>query len=364
MPMNDFLRRLTILGLIPRQPDWSQPASHQAEQRQTSASASRMSLSSGKVSALVLHQQISAQGFRGNLRAVQRDLVYLQTLFPDLCNDAARAGGQGWFWRGDAPIMDLPALDPALALAFVLARDLLRPLLPPILLNRLGPHFKAADRVLAEAGTPGLAAWKDRVRVIPQGQPLIPARVDPRVMEVVQMALLEGKRFRGRYMGRDRDGAEYEFNPLGLVYRERVIYLVATLWNYTDPRQFALHRFEQAEPMDRASTPPQGFDFGSYIDSGAFQYVDPEAAPIELRLRMTVEAAAHLHETPLSLDQGITDDDDAAGWVRVSARLLETEQLYWWLLGFGAQVEVLQPQSLRERMVENLRLWVNVYGIG
>ena len=112
--MNDFLRRLTILSLIPRR-------------------------RSGKVSAPLLLDTVREMGFQGNARAVQRDLVFLAKLFPDLRNDAARSGGLGWFWAQDAAVMDLPALDPALALTFVMARDLLAPLLPPLPLQRLSP---------------------------------------------------------------------------------------------------------------------------------------------------------------------------------------------------------------------------------
>ena len=72
-----------------------------------------------------------------------------------------------------------------------------------------------------------------------------------------------------------------------------------------------------------------------------------EGEMIKLVLRMKRPAAAHLYETPLSEDQVITDDE-REGWVRVEATVCETSQLRWWLLGFGGQVEVLQPEFLRE----------------
>jgi predicted DNA-binding transcriptional regulator YafY len=251
-----------------------------------------------------------------------------------------------------------------MALTFVMARDLLTPLLPPLLLRRLEPYFDAAHQVLAAAGAPGLTGWKDRVQVIPEGQPLLHAPINPDIMTVIQTALLDGTRFKGRYRPRGGDLAEYEFNPLGLVFRERIVYLVATLWDYADPRQFAMHRFKQAAPLAQAATYPDGFDLDTYIEAGAFEYpnAEPEAAAgTSLRLRMSVGAATHLHETPLSEDQVISDDPDDPSWVRVTATLRETEQLYWWLLGFGAQVEVLGPARLRERMVSNAEALLELY---
>jgi hypothetical protein len=47
----------------------------------------------------------------------------------------------------------------------------------------------------------------------------------------------------------------------------------------------------------------------------------------------------------LSTDQIITPLADSQ-WVR--ATVADTDQLRWWLLGFGNQVEVLEPVELRE----------------
>jgi predicted DNA-binding transcriptional regulator YafY len=51
---------------------------------------------------------------------------------------------------------------------------------------------------------------------------------------------------------------------------------------------------------------------------------------------------------PLADDQRIVTDD--AGAVRVSAIVLDTKELRWWLLGFGDQVTVLDSARLREQM--------------
>ncbi len=54
-----------------------------------------------------------------------------------------------------------------------------------------------------------------------------------------------------------------------------------------------------------------------------------------------------MQETRLSEDQKIEDLGDHE-WVRVTASVLNTQQLRWWLLGFGAYVQVLEPLELRE----------------
>lgn len=103
---------------------------------------------------------------------------------------------------------------------------------------------------------------------------------------------MEDRQFRGRYQRRDGDVAEYDFHPLGLVFRESVVYLVATVWDYQDPRHYALHRFEQCELKAERSNRPPGFKLDAYVQAGGFDYVDPQAPKMRLRVRFDA-ATAH-----------------------------------------------------------------------
>ena len=86
---------------------------------------------------------------------------------------------------------------------------------------------------------------------------------------------LDGRRFAADYRSRANDADEvktYEVNPLGLVVRGNLLYLVCTLWDYQDIRQLALHRVLTANPTDKPVTRPGGFNLDAYIQSGEFQY--------------------------------------------------------------------------------------------
>ena len=58
----------------------------------------------------------------------------------------------------------------------------------------------------------------------------------------------------------------------GWLFRDGVTYLVATLRDYDQVRQLALHRFRDASPMTEKVTPPKGFKLDHYINQGAFDY--------------------------------------------------------------------------------------------
>jgi predicted DNA-binding transcriptional regulator YafY len=177
---------------------------------------------------------------------------------------------------------------------------------------------------------------------------------------VVYEALLTGKRFTADYRSRTNDTDEiksYEVNPLGLVARGNLLYLVCTLWNYQDIRQLALHRVTNATHTDVAVTKPDGFDLDRYIEQGEFQY--PVGPMIEFKAKFGRAAAVHLYETPLSEDQSIEEIE--GGYVIITATVRDTAQLDWWLAGFGSMVEVQEPPELRRRMIEAIASLNAVY---
>lgn len=85
----------------------------------------------------------------------------------------------------------------------------------------------------------------------------------------------------------------------------------------------------------------------------------PGEITINLKAFFDKYAAAHLHESPLSQTQTITDQED--GRVLVEAEVVETQQLRWWLLSFGEHVEVVSPKSLRKEFAEITRNMASHY---
>lgn len=137
-----------------------------------------------------------------------------------------------------------------------------------------------------------------------------------------------------------------------MVVVDKILYLVGTLWEYTDIKQFALHRFKHLEVSDQASVQLEDFTLKNYIDSGHFEYIANVDDPtIQLKLKLTHWLARHLSENPLSEDQIIEQVDNEN---RLSATIKNTHQLRWWLLGLGLDVEVLEPAELRKEFQQTL----------
>ena len=300
-----------------------------------------------QITARELNDRVEAEGFVVSKRTVERDLLSLSEIFPLLANERSRP--YGWSWSKDAEAFALPGMSPLQALTLELAHDHLATLLPASLLGTLAPYFKCAEGVLSSGdGVKKLASWRKKFAIVPPNQPLIPPNYPEEIIEAVHAALLSEQQLEISYESREQGETKtYPVHPLGLVQRGAVTYLVATLYDYTDIRLLAVHRIQSAQVLEQPAKIPKKFDLAKYISQGAFGF--EESGEIKLVVRFTTPAAEHLWETPLSLDQQI--EPDQPGWVRVQATVPDTAQLRWWLLGFGDQVEVLEPTSLRGTFV-------------
>lgn len=147
---------------------------------------------------------------------------------------------------------------------------------------------------------------------------------------------------------------------MGLIQRGQVLYLACTIKTYADIRLLALHRTRAASVLELPAVSPIGFDLDTYLASGAMGWSTNK--PITLIASFTPEAGNHLQETPLSEDQSIEQLPD--GRLEVKATVLETQQLLWWLLGFGDGVEVMAPQALRDTIIGKVNRLVERYADG
>ena len=284
-----------------------------------------------------IQQRLEREGVQVSLRTIQRDLNQLAERFPLEGNGASP---QGWRWRADAQISSLPHISTSQAVTFLMVEEHLRHLLPPSLLDELRPWFDMAQRAVSHSDNQG-RHWLDCVRIIPPTQPLIPPTVNRQAQQVIYEGLLANKQIKVSYQRRyDKVAAEYILNPLGIVQRGHIIYLICTRHDDDKIRLFALQRFNSAELLKDAAVTPEGFDLDDYLETGALGFGQGET--IRLKALFTKAVGDHLYESKLSQDQVISETDD--GRLCVEATVQYTQQLIWWLRGFGDAVEVLEPK--------------------
>ena len=292
-----------------------------------------------------LQETLQREGIEISLRTIQRDLNQISQRFPIESNKTVP---QGWRWRSDAPIQSLPHMTSSQAVTFMMVEEHLNHLLPPSLIDEMTPWFDLARRSLSNQNN--VRQWINRVRIVPATQPLIPPLVERHAQQAIYEGLLQDKQLECIYQPRLSIATEektYILNPLALVQKGAVIYLICTRFDKTDIQTFALHRFKSAKVLESRALHPVDFNIDKYIESGALGFRVDYSKPtenIQIKLTMSELDATYFEECQLSTDQTIVKLDDNT--TVVSATVPYTSQLVWWLRGFGKIIQNIEPKFL------------------
>lgn len=315
-PKDRLFRHLALLRLIPRAPK--------------------------SISTTELLQRLKAENFDIDRRTLQRDLIGRLALdFPLLCDESQRP--YLWSFPKDTPQFDFPALDTPTALAFVLAESHLSKLLPPSVLSLLAHHFDLAHRQLQGLEHNNLAHWARRVRTLPNGKALQPAEVDATIWSQVATSLLEARQLEIIYLSRSKGNSKtLRIHPAGMISRHSVSYLIGTVEGYTDVRQFALHRIQQAACLDAPTREQPDFEIDHYIQSGGFNSPGP-VEHHELIADVSPQIAWLLNETPLGPKQRL-EPLQGSDWQRLRAMVPDDQETLWWMFGLGESVRLHEPK--------------------
>jgi predicted DNA-binding transcriptional regulator YafY len=301
-----------------------------------------------------LREQLADRGFDVDLRSVQRDLKELQKHFPLDHNDKGRP--HGWRWSAEAA-EGIASMSTPEALMVVLVQQHLKAALPLSMLEGFESLFERARQRLDRLGPrAGAGRWPTKVRAVPPGLATLHPPVDPAVQKAVTDALLLDRQIDALYApGPSGDPRAYRLQPLGLILRGSVTYLVACKGGSTSPALYALHRFRHADVRPDPVSLPSGFDLDAALRRGRGQFGIPAQGATSLKLVIACDAvlAALLAESPLAGDQQVCALGD--GRVEIRATVADSWELRWWLLGRGSQLEVLSPVALRREIAAQLQ---------
>ena len=294
---------------------------------------------SRKVSARELHEQLPADLGR-DLRTVQRQLDMLAQAFDIERDDSSKPYGYRWKERGAG--LSLPTLSEQESLLLALAEEHLRHLLPASLMKSMAGFFAQAHRQLeGPEGQHREREWLGKVRVVSQTQPLMAPKLAPGVFDIVSQALYLNRWLALEYRNADGRRSSIQVMPLGLAQQGPRLYLVCRYEGFDNERSLAMHRVLKAEMRAAEFRRPASFKLDRYDDDGRFGF--GEGKRIRLVFRIDKEAGRHLLETPLAADQEVKDLEDV---LEIAATVVDSEQLKWWLRGFGSAVSVIAPHGL------------------
>lgn len=298
-----------------------------------------------KITAGELQRQLHAEGFERDVRTIQRQLDQLSQHF-DIERDD-RTKPYGYQWKAKAPpSLALAHLTAKEALMLRLAEQHLHSLLPAHLLQSMEGFFAQA-RITLGPMTPARQEreWLNKVAVVSANQPLLPAEVQPGILETATEALFNNRWLDVMY--RRPDGymkkAPERIMPLALVQQGPTLYLIVHFHPYLDARHLAIHRISTLKDTGLTFDRPK-FDLTTYLQKDPFGYGKGES--IELKFQIARSAGLHLLGTRLSENQTVKEVGDDR--LEITAAVVYSERLIWWLRGFGGSINISSPLNIKK----------------
>lgn len=305
-----------------------------------------------KITVKELHFKLEKLGFPVTRRTIERDLDSLSRPFSLEVDN--RSKPYGWRFAVNMKFPGIPSLTSSEALTLIMIESYLKNVLPVAVTENLAHQFSAArDFFFKEHPDIKLQDWLNKVCVLSPGQPLLAPDTDYEIQRTVYDALLAGQQLEMTYLSTQSTEVRH-FDSVhlhGLVQYGVVIYMVVTINDYSDLRLLALHRVRSVLLKTDPITPVANYDLQKYINAGAFGFGEIGKS-IVAELKFFNGAGNHLIETRLSEDQLVNRIDTET--LVLTATVMQTTKFSWWLCGFGPDVEVLAPQSLRDSIADRL----------
>jgi predicted DNA-binding transcriptional regulator YafY len=279
-----------------------------------------------------LKRQLAEAGIDRDIRTIERQLETLSGHFGINRDESSKP--YRYCWDERAKGISLPTLTAQECLLLTLAEQQLGHLLPPRLMKSMSAFFSQAKRQLGEQPAARQEReWLKKVLVVSTSQPLLPPKVDNQVFEQVCSALYGDQWLTVEYHNAAGEDIKSRVMPLGLVQQGPRMYLVCRFEGYENERNLALHRIKSAKASSFTFKRPPEFDLKQYDDDGRFGYGNGDL--IKLTFRIEKGHGFHLLESPLSEDQQVCEEREH---YEISATVVDSEMLDWWLRGFGKAV--------------------------
>jgi len=247
------------------------------------------------------------------------------------------------FKLGDVPFTP----DEILALAF--GEDLLRVLEGTVFHDSIRSALAKIRAGLSPELSAYLARLGESFRVLPG-----PHKSYSHLRETIQLlneAVLDQRTVRMRYRT-GATGAEStrELDPYRIWYRGGGLYAVGHDHKSGELRTFAVDRIQTLEATDARFEVRSDFDFEAYIGDSFGVIAEPA---ITVRILFEPRWAGYVSERTWHPSQQL--EERPGGRVLLSMEAGGSAELRTWILSFGDGAEVLEPASLRESVVAELR---------
>jgi predicted DNA-binding transcriptional regulator YafY len=141
---------------------------------------------------------------------------------------------------------------------------------------------------------------------------------------------------------------DVELCPYHLLYNRRAWYVLGLSDLHQTVRTFKLNRIEELTTTGKCFLDGDNFDVYEYL--GKAWSMIPEGRMYDIKLRFLPKVANNVTEVKWHSTQKVTRNGD--GSATVEFRVDGLNEISWWILGYGDQVQVLAPKALRKKILQ------------
>ncbi len=234
----------------------------------------------------------------------------------------------------------------------------IKSMLPPTLRADVDSIFSS----LKQVNTKQTKLWRERFCYFQSEYPLIAPTVGNEFFKLIEEALLNKKDIAFTYQKRGvNNPTDYTSTPLGLFLNGNSFYLVGLVPGTLDDfRTYALHRIHSLKLTYSSAKTLDKFDIRSYVQQNARHFSGGNMHKVTLRIE-NYRGLHLIEESQLSSSQTIIARDDE--YTTITADVRDSHTFEWWLMKHANIIEVIAPSALRDKIIDNLRVSLSLYGI-
>jgi predicted DNA-binding transcriptional regulator YafY len=185
----------------------------------------------------------------------------------------------------------------------------------------------------------------------------------PALLPILQQAVWEDRALQIKYQAVEGEWFEGVVNAYALVAKANVLYLVAEK-RPGEFRNYRIGRIKQAALTENHFIRQPDFDLAAYWEKSCRQFEQlslEQFPPYQATLRVHRQAFWYFPGYMEGRYQQL-GDPDAAGWVRLRVTFESIGDARMRILGLGSGVEVIEPNDLRDSVIETACAVANAYG--
>jgi predicted DNA-binding transcriptional regulator YafY len=192
-------------------------------------------------------------------------------------------------------------------------------------------------RARVEAGSP-VAFRLSEIRLDKQGE---------RAFDALSAAERASRSVRFSYLDKEGNATTRTVDPYGFIINAGRVYCVAFDHDRNDKRTFAVDSVSAPVALVQTFVRPSGFNIEAYAAASISGVLHGDETT-EVRVRFAPRVAKAAAAARIVAERRVEQGSD--GGVEIAYRVADVDELVRWVLGWGAQAEVIAPPAARTRI--------------